>query len=211
MIYLAGRLTILAVCVGVAGFLTSCATTAYKPAPYSVAPNRPYAITTPHTIHLVPCFDLIDDINRAHIDSSFDPSAYFTSMVESELSAAGVRHDRVSFAFVPTFEGVQSALRNGAQKDLGNLVLASSVNHFMSDRVVSCDFKLYSSAGDVIFEKRCLCLNFGAGAGLDAFGPQQAGLLTPAATRAASYDHLLAAHMLMQQLFADPDFQRALQ
>jgi hypothetical protein len=191
--------------------LSGCAAPAYKPAVYSVASNRPYSIPAHRMILVVPCFDLLDEANRSHVDPSFNPSAYVTGMVESELSAGGASHERPAFPFTPTFEGVQTALRGGAFKHPGGVVLASAVNHYMSDRVVSCDFILYAATGDLIFEKRCLCMNFGSSGAPEILAQEQGEFIAPAAARSPSGGTLVAAHMVMQQLFADPDLQRVLQ
>lgn len=194
--------------------LCGCATPTFRPVAYAVNPGRPYTLASPRVIHLVPVFDRISEEGRAHLDPAFNPSAYVTGMVETELAAAGVKHDRVSFAYTPSFAGLQKTLQAGAAVEDGGLVLSGSVNFFPNDRIVSCDFRLYSSKGDVLFEKRCLCMNFSTND--PRILEMDQGLNFIAQTSRADLgiaagNRLLAAQMVMQQLLADPAFQKALQ
>jgi len=201
-------------CLAAAILLAGCAAPLFKPAPYTVDPSRPYTIATGRTVHVVPSFDRTDPADRAHLDPSFNPAAYVTGMVEMELTASGIRHDRAGFPCAPSFAGIEKALKGGAVADDGSLVLASTVNHYPSDRVLSCDFRLYSGSGEMLFEKRCLCMNYSAwGLPIAALGPDGAPIgQPPSASAAAPADlRLVACRMVMQQLLADPDFQRALQ
>jgi hypothetical protein len=137
---------------------------------------------------ICPAFDRLTDTDHARLAPTFSASSYLTDAVEKELTAAGIPHDRADFTYAPSFEGVQQAIQGGAVKHAGNFVLAEAINHMPSDRIMSCDFKLYSEHGELLFEKRCLCMNY-----------------------STERDWLFTPHMVMQQLFADPNFQRVIQ
>jgi hypothetical protein len=182
--------------------LAGCAAPAFMPSQYVVDPNRPYRLATVRTIMICPSFDRLDEESRSHLDPKCNPSAYLTGVIEKELTASGVKHGRVSFAFTPSFEGVQKALQNGASPDAGAIVIASAINHFPDNHVISCDLKVYSGRGDLLFEKRGICMNFhldnskAPGVAMGAYAGQ---------------DSLVAPRMAMQQILADPDFQKAIQ
>lgn len=171
--------------VGLAGCVTPAR---FSPPAYTVDPGRPYRLSSTRTVTVCPAFDRLSDEARAQIDPAFNPAAFLTGAVETELSAANIAHERASFAYSPSFAGVQKALQDGALAQSGSVVLAGAINHFPNNRIISCDFKLYSGHGGLLFEKRCLCIDYAL---------EQSGMF--------------AAHMAMQQLFADPDFQRAIQ
>jgi hypothetical protein len=169
--------------------LAGCATPGKFSAPgYAVDPNRPYRLSSSRAVTVCPAFDRLTEDARAQLDPAFNPAAYLTDAVEKEFTAAGISHSRASFAYTPSFAGVQKALQDGALRQTGALVLAGAINHFPNERIISCDFKLYSEHGELLFEKRCLCMSFATGGG-----------------------GMFAAHMAMQQLFADPNFQRSIQ
>jgi hypothetical protein len=155
---------------------------------YQANANRSYQVASQRTVIVSPLFDRLPAEAHDGFDPTFSPSGYLTNAVEAELAAAGIAHDRVGFAFAPSFEGLQQALQGGALNHEESVVLAGAVTHFPDDRVVSCDFKVYSAHGALLFEKRCLCMGFAFGGG-SAYAP----------------------HMVMQQLFADPNFQKAIQ
>jgi hypothetical protein len=169
--------------------LAGCATPAkFSPPGYAVDPSRPYRLSSSRTVAVCPAFDRLSAETRDQIDPAFNPAAYLTDAVDKELAAAGIAHIPAGFAYSPSFAGVQKALKEGALGQSGVVVLAEAINHFPNDRMISCDFELYSEHGQLLFEKRCLCMSFAAGG-----------------------DRMFAAHMVMQQLFADPGFQRAIQ
>jgi hypothetical protein len=169
--------------------LAGCVTPAkFSPAPYSVDPNRPYRLSSNRTVTVCPAFDRLTEEARAQLSPAFNSAAYLTDAVQKELTAAGIAQNPASFAYSPGFAGVQKALQDGALGRDGGVVLAEAINHFPNDRILSCDFKLYSGQGKLLFEKRCLCMGYSSEGGWN-FVP----------------------HMVMQQLFADPDFQKAIQ
>lgn len=170
--------------VSVAGCISPPAK--FAPGPYSVDPGIPHHLSTHRTVFVCPAFDRLSDEAREQISPSFNPSAFLTGAMEMELTAAGVAHDRVGFNHAPSFAGLQKALQDEALEHEGSVVLAGAINHYPNSHVLSCDFKLYSGRGDLLFEKRCLCID---GLGF--------GMVVP--------------HMVMLQLFADPGFQRAIQ
>jgi len=177
---------------GMALLFGGCATT-LAPARYAVSPSRPYRPVTLRTIYVCPSFDRLDVPNRAELDPSFNPSAYLTDALEQELAAAGLRSQRTSFAFAPDFSGLSKALKNGSLPNRNAVVLSSAINHFSRNRELSCDFKVYSSDGRLLFEKRGLFI------GASLLNQPDVG-----------DGPLEAPRMVMQQLFADPEFQKAL-
>jgi hypothetical protein len=169
--------------------LAGCVTPArFSPAAYITDPGVSHRPSTKRTLVVCPAFDRLTEESRALLDPAFNPAAYLTNAVEKELDAASISHTRAGFAYSPSFAGVQSALQQSPQGLGGAVVIAAAINHFPNYRLLSCDFKAYSEHGQLLFEKRCLCMNFSAGEGA-----------------------LFAAHMAMQQLFGDPDFQKAIQ
>jgi hypothetical protein len=153
-----------------------------------VDPARPYHLTSARTVLVCAAFDGLTAEEHEKFTPGFSPAAFLTSAEEKELSATGINHERVGFPYAPSFDGIQKALATGSLATNGALVLAGEINHIPSNHVISCDFRLYSQHGDLLFTKRCLCIDE-----LGASG------------------WLFAPRMVMQQLFGDPDFQRAIQ
>jgi hypothetical protein len=194
--------------------LAGCGAPPFSAPRYSVDPNRPYKVSSGQTIYICPAFDRLDPENRAMIDPKFNPAAYLTGALEAELSAAGLKHERVSFSYAPDFSGIQKALNDGSLKDGKAVVLAAAINHFPNNRILSCDFMLYSSSGTLLFQKRCLCMNFSSD-NPNVLRMEQGTNFITGPGRAdpgiGTRNSLMAPRMVMQELFADPDFQHALQ
>ena len=173
--------------------LGGCATPPRRAfAHYTVDPNRAHGLTAGKAVLVCTAFDRLDDPVRQLLDPAFTVSEYVTGAVELELDAAQVRHRRAAFAFAPGFEGLHGALALGALPATDTVVLACTVNQLIPPNLICCDFRLYSNVGVQLFAKRCT-----------------ASILLPPAE--FSGQELIAPRMMLQQIFADPAFQKALQ
>jgi hypothetical protein len=176
---------------------------------------------------LCPCFDRIAEEDRKGLDPKFSPASYLTGMIEAELVSSGIKPEQVTFAFAPSFEGLQTALADGSVKTEGAIVLASAINvidgyrspdsptHSNATSYLSCDFKLYSSKGGLLFERRGLCINLRIVNDKIMESEKGMNFLSFSSDKpdpkAVENNLIFAQRMVMQQLFADPEFQKALQ
>lgn len=168
-------------------FNAGCAT----PAPaklslerYKTDPNRLHVLAVNKTVLVCMTFDGLDETVRAQYDPAFSTTGYITDAIEQELGADHVKNQRASFAFAPTFDGLQGALSSGAVSTADTVVLASSLIHFARLGGISCDFRVYSNSGKLLFAKRGLCI--GAAPPIDL-------------------------QMVLRQILDDPELLKALQ
>ena len=195
--------------------LAGCATP-FVPAKYVVDPNRPYAPHTQKTILLVSAFDRTGGNTPSGGGSpSFNPSAYLTGILEQELTAAGIKFRRLEGSYSPSFSGVENGLAAGTINADGGVVLTASINAFPNDFVLSCDFRVYSESGRLLFEKRGLCMNFSVTNPAILEQNEAKNLfnfnMASGDPKVVEANRLKAPRMVMQQLFGDPAFQKAIQ
>ena len=192
-----------------------CATP-FTPAKYVVDPNRPYAPHTQKTVLLVTAFDRTGvDAPGGGGSTTFNPSAYLTGVLEQELTAGGIHFKRLEGSYDPSFGGVARGLADGTIKAGGDVVLTASINAFPNDFILSCDFRVYSAKGQLLFEKRGLCMNFSVTSPAILEQNETKNLFNLSAMssdpKVVEANKLKAPRMVMQQLFGDPDFQKAIQ
>ncbi len=167
-----------------------CATSGYAPPRYQAAQNRFGAIhlTTNQKVYVCPTIDSLTPANRKRLDPQFTTWEHVTDAIEQELKASGIAARRTTLAFGPGFDSLQHVLREKANKAekavyLGTELLLLEPNQW------ALDAKLFAPNGNVLFEKRSICVEYGS----------------------EKVDTQEVTHMALRQILADPRFQMALQ
>ncbi|WP_372846928.1 hypothetical protein [Pontiella sp.] len=175
-------LTILLLSVG-------CATQKYSAARYQAAQHRFGAIELPahKKLYLCPTIDRIDPRCRKTLDPSFTPWTHATDAFEQELKSSGLVPARPGFAFGPSFDSLKQMVAEKADKSENAVYLGTELL-WLSLRQWTVDAVLLSPSGQVLFEKRGICVIYG---GADA-------------------DAQTVTHMAIRQILADPKFKQAL-
>jgi hypothetical protein len=169
------------------GLAAGCVTSeGYKPARYQAAQSRFGAIklTTDRKVYVCAAIDRLEPGNRAAFAPGFVPWEYATDAVELELKASGlapVRAPLPSGAGLDDLRRIIAAQANRGEKAVyvGVELLVVSAQHW------ALDAKLFDPAGNLLFEKRAICV-------VDEVGERAAQEVV---------------HMALRQVLADPKFQ----
>jgi hypothetical protein len=201
----------LALCVASLLSASGCATR-FAADPYYPGERSPATVANAKKVVLTYPFDRIDPEERKAFDPKFNPAAYLNDMFEQELAARKLAYTQAQFAFAPSFEGLADALAAAHLVPEDSVVLASAITWFPDSFHMSCDVKLYNHAGTLLFEKRGICINLRS-VNPDTMTHNRDLLYFPEKTSSADVrvNRIRAARMVMIQIFADPDFQKALQ
>ena len=187
-----------------------CATPKYKAERYKAAQDRFGAITLPteKKLYLCPAIDGLPPECRQCLDPKFTPWAYATDAIEQELKVSGIHPVRPEFASGPSFDSMKQVISEKANKSEKAVYLGIELL-WLTQTQWSMDAKLFSPAGDVLFEKRGICVVFG----LKKVDEQEAKNMTAQQIRERSQkiDTQEVAHMTIRQILADPAFKKALQ
>lgn len=187
-----------------------CAT---KVEPLVYLPEEPRSkIAAGKTLVLVPPFDGRPMEERKPSGEKVGAVAYFTDMLEKECDASGLKWERAAFACTPDFAGVADALKASPAPE-GTVVMAASLAWMSGEFVFSCDVKLYSNTGTVLFEKRGLCMMLGLVGNPENMKHMREMFYSGKPMTDAERDQLRrsAQRMAMRQIFSDPAFIRALE
>jgi hypothetical protein len=169
---------------------SGCAGKLYTPPPYAAAPDRFGAIHLAPTkkIYLCPAIDGVAADCRATLDKKFTPYSYLTDALEKEFAAAGVTVQQPPFEIGGSFTGASETIKNHTPHE-ENAVFFVSELVCITQWKVTFDAKVYSGSGDLLFEKRGLCIVL-------QVPPPESQLVT---------------HMALRQVLAAPEFAKVLQ
>jgi hypothetical protein len=187
----------------IAMMASGCASHKFMPAAYSVpGPQTNYRTKFAAAKKVVLCtpFDRISKGEHATYDQRFNPSVYVQVMFEREFAAANVPFSSATFGYGSSFEDVAEVLAKSPVVSDDSVVLASAILWFPDAMHMSCDVKVFSHSGVLLFEKRGICLN----------GPLLVPFDASRSNESARLVNIFTAQSVMQQIFNDPDFQKAL-
>jgi hypothetical protein len=190
-----------------------CASNKFMPARYSPDMEGHVRIAGAKTVVLAAPYDFITPEERLTYDRRFNPSFYLEDMLQSELRASGVQFVPAKFDCGASFEDLARTLLRGADVPDNCVILASALVWFPDVSAVACDVKVFSPKGELLFEKRGLCTtlwNYWNPRGAPSV-PFDASLANDNPAREKDYEaYIRAERSVMRQIFADPDFQKAL-
>ena len=126
------------------------------------------------------------------LNKKFTPYEYVTDAIEKELLASGITPERISFDTGPDFDSLQTVIKEKSNKSEDAVYLGTKL--LWLDRMqLSIDAKLYSQAGEIVFEKRGICIIYGS-------------LNDPKGKEGNEI-----AYMTLRQILNDPQFKQVLQ
>ena len=187
-----------------------CAT---KVEPLVYLPATPHAtIAAGKTLVMVPPFDGRPADERKPSGAKISPLAYFADMLDKECNASGLKWENAAFTCNPDFQGVADALKVHPAPE-GTVVMAASLAWMSGDFVFSCDVKLYSNTGVLLFEKRGLSMMLGLVGNPENMKHAREMFYSGKSMTAEELDGLRrsAQRMAMRQIFSDPAFIKALE
>jgi hypothetical protein len=175
------------VMIGVlAALVAGCAGPKFAPPRYKAGATLAQ-LTTTNKVYLSRILDRLGEDNRKFIDPKFSTAAYLTDALQQELAATGLKPVEAPFAVGATFVAAQQTITDQANKQEAAVYIVGEVQWINSVKL-TLDMKVYSPRGAVLFEKRGLCVMLNCNA-------------TPQ----------VVTHMVMRQIVADPNFQKAIQ
>lgn len=139
-------------------------------------------------IYVSPTIDHIPVEARKNFDPGFNPGEYTTDAFEKELTASGIEPIRTTFSFEPSFSGLKQAILDNADASENAVYLGMELL-WSKSYCWSLDAKLFSADGNVMFEKRAICMMYG----VNPVDPQE------------------ITYMTLRQILSDPEFRKALQ
>ena len=143
-------------------------------------------------VYLCPTIDSLPKSCRNMLNKKFTPYEYVTDAIEKELLASGITPERVSFDTGPGFDSLQTVIKEKSNKSEDAVYLGTEL--LWLDRMqLSMDAKVYSPSGEVVFEKRGICI---------IYGP----LNDPKGKEGNEI-----AYMTLRQILNDPKFKQVLQ
>lgn len=203
---------IVASCVGCM-LGAGCASIKFMPARYTPDMEDHVKIEGTKTVVLCAPFDFITPEERMTYDPRFKPSYYVEDMFQQELAASGVDFVPAEFNCGRTFEDLARVLLRGAPVPPDSVVLACAVIWFPDVSTMALDVKVFAPNGALVFEKRGLCVSLCSwwNPKSNPSVPFDASVADDDPLRYKEYtSYLRAERNVMRQIFADPDFQRAL-
>jgi hypothetical protein len=187
-----------------------CATKKYTAERYKAAQDRFGTITLPteKKLYLCPAIDGLPPECQQLFDPKFSPWAHATEAIEQELKVSGIHPVRPEFASGPSFDSMKRVISEKANKSENAVYLGVELL-WMTQRQWSIDAKLFSPTGNVLFEKRGICVVLG----LKKVDEQEAKNMTvrQIQERSKEVDTQEVTHMAIRQILADPTFKKALQ
>jgi len=168
-----------------------CATTSkYSAERYKPAQDRYGAISlhTAKKFYLCPTIDSVVPECRKLLDPSFTPWTYATDAIEQELKVSSVNPIRPEFTFGPSFDSIKQVIAEKANKSENAVYLGTELL-WLTGSQWTIDAKLYAPTGDLLFEKRGICIVLGV----------------------TTNDAQEVTHMAIRQIIADPKFEQVLQ
>ena len=174
-------------------FVCSC-TQKYKPASYQSAQDRfgIIELQTSKKFYLCPTIDNLPSACRKLLHKTFTPYEYATDAIEKELVYSGVIPERFKYETGPYFKSLQDVIKEKSNKSENAIYLGTELL-WLDNQQLSLDAKLYNPSGEIVFEKRGICL---------VFGP----LNDPKGKEGQEI-----AHMTIRQILNDPKFNQVLQ
>ena len=171
-------------------FAGACTAKRYAPDRYQSDPARfgSTNLTTSKTVYLCPGIDRITNDNRRLLEERFAVAAHVTDALQTELATSGITCQRSPLPAVPDFYNIADLLRRRQVSDENSVFIATKILCFAANHWVM-DVKVFSSQGEVRFEKRGICF---------IVGMEKVN------------DREVAAQTL-RQIIADPLFQGAIQ
>ena len=162
----------------------------YMPTCYESAQSRFGTIPLPAAkkFYLCPTIDSLPADCRSVLDTKFIPSSYTTDAIEQELKTSGLNPVRPDFTFGPGFDPLKQSISEKADKSEKAVYLGTELL-WLSAGLWSLDAKLFSPAGDILFEKRGIC----------------------SVNDIPQLDSQMVLHMTLRQILADPKFKQALE
>ena len=166
----------------------------YAPAQYLSSQDRFGAINiqSSKNIYICPTIDSLPKACRKLLDKKFTPYEYVTDAFKKELSASGITTERFNFDTGPSFDSLQKIINEKVNKSEDAVYLGTELL-WLDKKQLNLDAKVFSPSGEIVFEKRGICIIFNS-------------LNDPKGKEGHEI-----AFMTLRQILNDPNFSQVLQ